>query len=528
MRLDSWKEIAAFLNRSVATVQRWERHEGLPVHRLQHASLGSVYAFATELTAWREARSRTPSGAPAATSSLRAVAVLPFLNLSADRDQEYLADAMTDVLITAIARSGAVDVTSRTSVMQHKNSERPIQEIARSLRVDAVIEGSILRVGDRVRITAQLIDAATDRHLWAESYDGDLRDILSLQHDVACAVAAEIDGVRPERRSKTLPVRRVNPGAYDAYVRGMFHLHRFTPEGYAQALSCFQRALEADSDDPLAWAGLAFTHGIISHSDLPARKPCEAFAQVKTAAERAVRLDDSSAEAHAALGGLKLYYEWDWQAAEREFQRALALNPVLAEAHRHYGWYLFLKNRPDEAVFELKRARDAEPLTPLYAAELGWAYWMVGRPGEARAETERALELDADFPVGLFVAGALLRDRGSHDEAVAIHQRAVRASSGWLWALGETYALCGRADLAEQLIAPWTNGAEPRDAWEAFALAYIASALGDRDQAVRGLEAIYTHRHGWTPWACKGVMAWQRIADDPRFQEIAARLNLPA
>lgn len=528
-RLESWKAIAAYLNRSVTTVQRWERDEGLPVHRLQHDALGSLYAFKHELDRWREGRSTSERSTTQHQEQkpVRAIAVLPFSNLAADPDQEYLADAMIDALITALARTGGVEVASRTSVMQYKHVRTPIKEIARSLRVDAVIEGSVLRVGDRVRVTAQLIDAVRDRHVWAESYDGDMRDILALQRDIARAVAAEIGTIIRDRHPDLRPRVAVSPGAYDAYVRGMFHLHKFRPEGYERALSCFQQALDVDPNDPLAWAGRAFAYGMISHSDLPACQPHDAFAEVRAAALRALDLDEGAAEAHAALAGVKLYYDWDWQGAARELQRALELNPMLAEAHRHYGWYFFLRDLPDRGLAELKRARDAEPLTPLYAAELGWAYWMVGQPGEARCEALRALELDPDFAIGHFVYGALMRDDGRCTEALAAHERAAKISRGWRWALGETYATFGLTDLARQMLASWTDGTEPEDAWDAFTLAYVSSALDDRDEAVRGVEALYKQRHGWTPWVCRGVMAFGRIADDPRFQQVANRLSLP-
>jgi tetratricopeptide (TPR) repeat protein len=420
-----------------------------------------------------------------------------------------------------------VSVVSRTSAMQFKGVARSLKGIAHDLEVDAVIEGSLLRVGDQVRITAQLIQAASDRHLWAESYDGDMRDILRLQNDVARAIAREIGSTTSDQPASQKP-RAVDPRAYDAYVRGMFHLHKFTHDGFEKALSYFQQAIDTDPNEPLAWAGMAFAYGMISHSDLPARQPREAFAQVKASALRALELDDSIAEAHVALAGLKLYYEWDWPAAGHAFRRALHLNPLLAEAHRHYGWYMFLLNRVDDALAELKRARELEPLAPLYAAELGWAYWLVGRSTDAMVEAERALELDADFPVGLFVLGALLRDDGRYGDAIAMHERAAKVSTGWRWALGETYAMAGRPDLARQMLAVWAGGAEPHDAWDAFTLAYVSSALGDKDQAIRGLEATFKHRHGWTPWMCKGIQAFAPLMDDPRFQNIAKRLNLPS
>jgi TolB-like protein/Tfp pilus assembly protein PilF len=528
-RLDSWKEIAAHLNRGVTTVQRWERTEGLPIHRLRHDSLGSVYAYKKEIEDWRTVRALRPEPKSVVTSLTRveAIAVLPFEHLSNEPEAQYLADAMTDVLTTALARTGGIKVASRTSAMRYRHVARSIKKIADELHVDALVEGSVTRVGEHVRITAQLIDASTDRHLWAQSYDGEIKDILRLQGDVARAITTAIGSTIPALLTNRPEPRAVQPRAYDAYVKGMHHLHKFTPEGFERALGYFRQAIEADSNDALSWAGLAFAYSMISHCDLPARQPRQAFAQVKAAALRALELDDSLAEAHVALAGLRLYYEWNWAAADAEFQRALYLNPTLAEAHRHYGWYLFLVNRVEDALSELRAARDAEPLTALYTAELGWAYWLVGKSADAEVEVEGALELDKDFPVGLFVRGVLLRDRGRDAEAVAAHERAAQASPGWRWALGETYALTGRSDLARRMLAEWADGAAPDDAWEAFTLAYVSAALGDRDQAIRGLEALYTHRHGWTPWMCKGIQAFAPLIDDPRFQEIAKRLNLP-
>jgi TolB-like protein/Tfp pilus assembly protein PilF len=525
-RLESWKAIAAYLNRGITTVQRWERDEGLPVHRLRHDTLGSVYAYTHELEAWRAKRAQRPAPERVAAGSphLKAVAVLPFENLSSDREQEYLADAMTDVLTTALAQASSLRVPSRTSAMQYKSIARPVKEIARELKVDALVEGSVVRVGERLRITVQLIEAASDRHLWAQSYEGDLRDILTLQRDVAHAIAAEI-GVSIANPMGVKP-RRVRPEAYEAYVRGMFHLRKFTAAGYERAVACFRQALETDSDDSLAWAALAFAHGMISHSDLPAQQPSDAFREVRAAATRAVELDDSLAEAHVALAELKLYYDWDWAAAEHAFERALRLNPTLAEAHRHYGWFMTLRDRIDDALSALNRARDAEPLTPLYGAELGWAYWQVGRYADARREAERALELDPEFPVAWFVVGAVLRDEERVDEAVAAHRRAARVSKGWRWALGETYARTGQVDLAREIVSDCKHS-DPTDAWDAFTLAYVAAALGDRDDAIRGLELMYHYRHGWTPWACKGVQAFSSLRDDSRFREIAERLRLP-
>jgi len=290
---------------------------------------------------------------------IESLAVLPLENLTGDPEQEYFADGMTGALITELSKIGALRVISRQSVMRYKDVKKPLPEIARELNVNAVVEGSVLRVAERVRITAQLIGAVPERHLWADNYDRD---------------------VTPDQEARLAARRPVNPETYEAYLKGMFHLNKMTPEGTEKGLAYLHQAIENDPADPLAYAGLAGGYSIIGHG--PAPSP-EALPRAKAAALKALELDDTLAEAHAVLAEVKLYYDWDWAGAEQALQRALELNPNLAEAHAHYAWYLARLGRLDEGLAEMKRAQELDPLAPIYSAFLGQQYWGAGLYEEA-------------------------------------------------------------------------------------------------------------------------------------------------
>jgi len=389
-RLDSWKEIAVYLKCSERTVRRWEK-EGLPVHRHPHKKKAAIYAYKAEIDGWwRDGHERLKqieevpeagveeppvvARAPwwrrlwplagltlAATmlvvglmagrfrerirgkipvAAFHSVAVLPLENLSHDPEQEYFADGMTDALITDLAKIHALRVISRNSIMQYKGNRKAMSQIARELSVDAVVEGTVMRSGDRVRITAQLIEAPKDRHLWAETYEGDLRDVLSLQDQVAKAIATEVKiTLTPQEQTRLSAARTVDPAAHQAYLRGLFELHGTTPEAKERAIWYFQQAITHDPNDALAYAGLADAYYSQSTQQ---KAPLEVMPKAKAAALRAIELDDSLAETHAALGFIKLAFDWDWPGAEHELRTALELNPNLAVAHVHYGKYLLL------------------------------------------------------------------------------------------------------------------------------------------------------------------------------------------
>ena len=490
----------------VRTLWRWAIAIGLVV--------GALVVVGLNIGRWRE---QLLGGA--SPGRIVSLAVLPLENLSGDPEQEYFADGMTDALIADLGKIGALQVRSRTSIMQYKGVKKPLPEIARELNVDAVVEGSVLRVGEQVRITAQLIHAPTDTHLWAESYERDMGDVLALQREVARAIAGEIKvAVTPSEETRLASARRVNPETYEAYLKGMFHLNKFTPEGYEKGLAYLHQAIEHDPADPLAYAGLALGYSIIGHG--PAPSP-EALPRAKAAALKALELDDTLAEAHAVLAEVKLYYDWDWAGAEQAFQRALELNPNLAEAHGHYAWYLVLLGRKGEALAEMKRAQELDPLAPIYSAWLGQQYRSAGQYEEAIGEARKSLELNPDFPVGLSALGDVYAAKGMYEEAIAAHQKAGAVAPDLGWALGRTYALAGQKDKARKIAADLEE--EAKNHW---GLAEIYTALGEKDEAFRWLEAGYEYRHNWIPW-----MGWnpnyEPLRDDPRFGDLLRRMKLP-
>ncbi|MHC4330442.1 MAG: protein kinase domain-containing protein, partial [Planctomycetota bacterium] len=358
----------------------------------------------------------------ASPGQIKSLAVLPLENLTGDPEQEYFADGMTEALIANLGKIGALQIRSRTSIMQYKDAKKPLPEIARELNVDAVVEGSVLRVAEQVRITAQLIHAPTDTQLWGDSYERDLGDVLTLLGEVARTIASQIEiTVTPDQEALLAVRRPVNPETYEAYLKGMFYLNQFTPEGREKGLVYLHQAIEKDPSDPLAYAGLAGGYNIIGHG--PAPSP-EALPRAKAAALKALELDETLAEAHAALAEVKLYFDWDWAGAEQAFRRALELNPNLAEAHAHYAWYLVLFGRLDEALAEMKRARELDPLAPIYSAWLGQQYGFVGQYEEAIDNARKSLELNPDFPMGLYVLGCVYAAKGMYKEAIAAHQKA--------------------------------------------------------------------------------------------------------
>jgi serine/threonine-protein kinase len=480
------------------------------------------------VTSWWALQRRAPVvDAPAgevAPAEIRSLAVLPLDNLSGDPDQEYFSDGMTQALITDLSKIGALKVISRSSVMPYKGTEKSLPEIAAELNVDAVVEGSVQREGDRVRVTAQLIEAATDRHLWAERYEREVTSVFALQSDVAQAIAREVRvSLTPQEEVRLASTREVNPETYEAYLRGMFYLNQRTPEGLHKGLAILHEAIEKDPADPMAYAGLALGYVAVGHRAAP---PKEAFPRAKAAALRALELEADLAEAELALAAVMLYHEWDWQGAEKAFLRAIELNPSLAMAHYHYAWYLELVGRGDQALEEGRRAQELDPLTLPFTAWLGGQYWRAGRYDEALAEAKKSLDLDPDFSVGWYVAGLAYEAKGMNEEAIEAQEKAAAADPTKRWALGEAYAHAGRMDEAWRIANELEAEATPR---QSLGLIRLYKALGDKDAAFRWVEAAYEYRLPFFPWlVSRSNPRRGEFEEDPRMQELARRINLPA
>ncbi len=360
-------------------------------------------------------------------AKIRSIAVLPLEDLSGDSVQDYFADGMTDELIMNLGQISALRVISRTSVMGYKSVRKPLPEIARELGVEAIVEGSVLRSGASIRIAAQLIEAPTDRRIWAKSFEEDFRDMIGLQNKVARNIAEQVHATLSRREEAHLQSgKRIDPTAYEAYLKGRFFWNKRSEEGLRKAIAYFNEAIEADPTYAQPYAGLADSYALSGdwqHGLLP---PKEALPKARAAADRALALDDSLGEAHASLAfALDLYF-WDWRAAETEHQRAIALNPSYATAHQWYAWHLIVMGQNREALAELHKAASLDPLSLIIGADLADALCIARLEEESIQQSSSILEMDPNFALGHYQLGQALAQRRMHDQAIAEYQAAIR------------------------------------------------------------------------------------------------------
>jgi eukaryotic-like serine/threonine-protein kinase len=444
---------------------------------------------------------------------IHSIAVLPLENLSRDPAQEYFADGMTEALITDLGKMGALSVISRTSVMRYKGTTKPLPEIARELNVEALVEGSVERVGGRVRITANLLRATTDRHLWGESYESDVGDMLALQSEVARKIAQEIRiNLTPEQKARLASAQPTNPEAYQLYVNGRQHLETWTDSGIKVAIDYFERAIQKDPSSALPYAGLAEA----------AVRGGGGVAKARTAALRALQLDDQLSEAHAAMGLVKFRYDWDWEGAEREFRRAIEANPNSTVAHHYYSHDLQIMGRTEEALAESKRWIELDPFSPTAYEHFGWQNVGLRRYDEGIQALRKALQLDPNFHEAIHSLGWAYLQKGMLAEAIAQFTRAIELSPHNprdLAGLGHAYALSGRRDEALKIL----KELKPRDV---FWAAEVYAALGDKDRAFERLEKVYQDRD-FTFELLKYEPYWESLRSDARFEDLLRRIGVP-
>ncbi|HVE66544.1 MAG TPA: protein kinase [Thermoanaerobaculia bacterium] len=474
----------------------------------------------------RGARPGAPGdAATAAAPRIASLAVLPLQNLSGDPEQDYFADGMTEALIADLAKIQALRVISRTSVMQYKGVKKPLPEIAKELGVDGIVEGSVQRAGDRVRITAQLIEAATDRHLWAQSYERDSRDVFALQSDVAQAIAREIRvTVSPEEKTRLASSRPVNPAAHEAYLKGRYWQLKFNEEGFRKASELYDRAVALDPGYALAWAGIAENLGGNADLYLPSS---EAYAKARPAAEKALQLDDSLAEAHTSLGLIKAYFDWDWRGAEVDLVRAIELNPGSAWARDWYGWFLATLGRFDESISQLERARALDPLSPGMSADLGLAHILKGDYDRAAVHLDRALALAPDYWAPKLMKTWMYQRKGDFAAAVREAEGLDPRDAGpvALAGLARAYALAGREVEARKAFRELEQLS--RTGFVApFFFAEVHAALGEKDVAFEWLRKCQRERsNGLALWAKVGPQL-DPLRSDPRYEQLLKDLNL--
>ena len=462
------------------------------------------------------------------TPKIRSLAVLPLASLSSDPSQDYFADGMTDELITDLGQISALRVISRTSAMTYKGVSKPLPQIARELDVEAVVEGSVLRSGDRVRITAQLIQVPDERHMWAQSYEGNLRDALTLQNSVARAIAEQIQATLNRQEEAALKNSdAVDPEAYEAYLKGRYFWNKRTGDGLNKAIGYFNSAIEIDPGYAKAYSGLADSYALLGDWEYGVLSPQEAFPKAKVAATRALVLDDKLADAHTSLAFTLDLYDWDWKSAEKEYQRALALNPGYATAHHWYAWHLIVMGRNDEGIAELRKAQNLDPLSLIISADLADALCIARRHDESVEQSRKTIALDPNFAVAHYQLGQALEQKGRHDDAIEEFKRAIDLSGGSTTFdsnLAYSYAASGRREEAMKIVKDLEARQSQQSSIDAnIALIYVG--LGDKAQAMIWLNNAYQAR--FNP-SILVRPAFDPLRSDARFQDMLRRIGIPS
>jgi TolB-like protein/DNA-binding winged helix-turn-helix (wHTH) protein len=455
--------------------------------------------------------------------ALHSLAVLPLVNLSGDPAQDYFADGITEELITALAQIERLQVTSRTSVMRYKNTRKPIDQIARELKVDAVLEGSAMRTGEHVRITAQLIRTSTDTHVWARSYDGELRDLLGFEREVATAIAREVAvKLAPKTAAVTRPL---NPEAYELYLKGRYFWNRRDTQDLIKAAGYFARAVAKDPGYAPAYAGLADASDLQALDSPRTSGALGALAKARLAAAKAIELDDSLAEAHTSLAGAKVLADWDWSGAEREFQRALALDPRSAPAHHWYATLLLAPlGRTGKAAVEMRQALDLDPLSLIYNTDLGWIYFVGRQYSLAAAQYKQVLDMEPHFIPALFRLEQAYEALGMYPEALATQVESESIlDTGLADLYRRSYASAGQKGLWQARLQIASGRQTPGDS--EFDRARMYSALGRKGEAMKALSAGLA-RHAPALVFLKADPVFDPLRTERAFQDVERQIGL--
>ncbi len=562
-RLDSWKEIAAYLKCSERTVRRWEA-EGLPAHRHTHKTKAGIYAYKGEIDAWwqqdhgrlEKAQVTSAERVPnrpwrlasfvfaalilvvaglfalgrgrslwlGSSAPVRTLAVLPLRNLSGDPAQDYFADGVTDALTTELARMENLQVISVTSAMQYKAANKPLPTIASELKADAIVEGSVERSGNQVRVTAQLIRAATDKHLWAETYERNSGDILALQDEVASAIAQQIEtrlgGPKPSMPPK---VATVNPEAYETYLQANYY---FDNGQLPKSIDYYNQAVKLDPNYAPTYAHMARAYFFLAF--FGALSPQEGWGNVKQMATLALEKDETVPEAHGALALEKMHYEWDFAGAEREFKRGLELNPSDADIRHDYAHYLMAMGRVAESAAETKRAVELDPIGTTLTSCLCWHSFADRQYDEAVRLATHFLAAHPDNAWEHTILGWTYEQKRMPDQAIAEFHKAVGATHGrafYVAALGHAYAMAGSRSDAEKVLQTLSQQAN-KSYVSAFDVAAIYAGLGEKDKAFAWLDKAAAEHSSFLAYS-KWEPRLDPLRSDPRFKQVLARIGLP-
>jgi TolB-like protein/DNA-binding winged helix-turn-helix (wHTH) protein/Flp pilus assembly protein TadD len=533
--------------RFIATVPKRGYRFIAPVHQSPESAAASAPAPAKEASRWRRpavvvalaaglvlvagvaayfyvgrASRRTPESSP----KIRAVAVLPLENLSRDPEQEYFAEGVTDELITNLAKIGALRVISRTSVMRYKGTKKSLPEIARELNVDAVVEGTVVHSPGRVHITAQLVSARPEQHLWAESYDRPLGDAVILQGELAHVIADTIRvKLTPQEQASLARSHAVDPEAYQAYLKGHFFWNKRTSEGFKKAIEYFQHAIDKDATYAQAYAGLADSYLLLGGYSVAPQ--AETIPKAKAAARRALEIDEGLAEAHATLGLIAGNYDWDWSEAERQYKRAIELNPNYATAHHWYGeGFLALMGRFDEAISEMEKAQALDPLSAIINTDAGAVLFFARQYDRAIEQLRKTLEMDPNFVQARFWLAVSYAQKGMFREAIADLQGVWQLDDTkvTLSVLGMVYGLSGQREKAQEVLAELKQLAGQRYI-DPLCMVTVSLGLGEKRQTFAWFEKEYeAHSVGLTSLKVNPV--YDSLRSDSRFRDLLHRVGL--
>jgi TolB-like protein/DNA-binding winged helix-turn-helix (wHTH) protein/Flp pilus assembly protein TadD len=488
------------------------------------AALGAVSLLAVGIAFFRR-RAQPIIGPPV---QIHSIAVLPLQNLSGDSSQEYFVDGLTEMLVTDLAQIHALRVTSRTSVMRYKGTHKPVSEIAQDLNVEGVVEGSVVRSRGRVRITAQLIEAKSDTHLWARTFEGNLQDVLALQSRVAQAIA---DGVRvrltPQEQAHLSAIHVTVPEAQEAYLKGRYLLNQRTPESSKKSLKYFQLAVRKDSHYALAHVALAEVYAVLASDDIA--EPKGMVIKAKQAAQRALELDGGLGEAYATLAHLEFIYNWDFRNAEQEFRHATELSPNYATAHQWYGLLLLAERRFDEASREFSTALEIDPLSLVSGIDLAQVYFYSGRFDQAVEQTQKFLEINRDFAMAHDLLAMAYEQKGKYPEAIAEFQKYSELTNGSLDArthLAHAYAVSGKPNQARKILRELEQAPKGGEFLSAYDIASVYAGLGEKEHAFFWLDRAIEERAVMLTFADIDPLLGP-LHIDPRFQALIRRIGLP-
>lgn len=486
----------------------------------------AVCVFAVGAWGWRQWRHRP---AAPAVPVIRSLAVLPLANLSGDPSQEYLADGMTEELIGRLSNIHGLRVISRTSAMHFKNTQLSVPEIAKTLGVDAIVEGSVIREGSQIRVHAQLIRGATDEHIWTEEYQREYRSVLALQEEVARRITERIEiSLTPQERVSLASRHPVDPEAHEDYLKGRYYFNQRTKDALNRSIAYFQQATARDSGYALAYCGLADAYAMLGfRGGYPSK---DALSRAKAAALKAIELDDTLGEPHASLAFIAETHEWDWATAEREYKRALGLDPGDARAHQWYAGYLMYVGRLDDGIAEAKRAQELDPLSLPVNNALAGRLLVAGHYDEALEQVRKTLELNPHFAPAHQTLGWAYLNKGKHEEAIQEFQRAIKLSGtddmDLVLDLGFAYATAGNREEARRILARLKELHE-RGLVPSGSIAILDGALGQLNEAFAWLEKAYEERDPQLTYVKVPGRRFEPLRHDPRFQQLVHRIGLP-